>query len=103
MLRLGFLADFLSRPILIGFLNGVAISIFLGQIGKVFGFPMQSHGIIASLIEFVRKVPANALADVGGRVAGNRGDAREQAVAAAMAWPAVGRRGRGRRGEDDGT
>jgi high affinity sulfate transporter 1 len=56
-LRLGFLADFLSRPILVGFLNGVAISIFLGQIGKVFGFPMKSHGIIASFIEFVRKVP----------------------------------------------
>lgn len=61
LLRLGFLADFLSRPILTGFLNGVAISIFLGQIGKVFGFPMQSHGIIASLIEFVRKVPETHL------------------------------------------
>ena len=60
-LRLGFLADFLSRPILIGFLNGVAISIFLGQIGKVFGFPMQSHGIIASLIEFVKKLPQTHL------------------------------------------
>jgi len=56
-LRLGFLADFLSRPILIGFLNGVAISIFLGQIGKVFGFSTESHGILASLIEFVKKLP----------------------------------------------
>jgi high affinity sulfate transporter 1 len=55
-LRLGFLADFLSRPILVGFLNGVAISIFLGQIGKVFGFPMTSHGIIPCLIEFLGKV-----------------------------------------------
>ena len=44
--RLGFLADFLSKPILVGYLNGVAISIFLGQIGKVFGFSMQSRGII---------------------------------------------------------
>jgi high affinity sulfate transporter 1 len=57
LLRLGFLADFLSRPILVGFLNGVAISIFLGQIGKVFGFPMESHGIIASFVEFVGKIP----------------------------------------------
>ena len=99
-LRLGFLADFLSRPILIGFLNGVAISIFLGQIGKVFGFAMQSHGIIASLIEFVRKVPQTHLPTLGGRAAGDRCDAREQAAAAAMARSAVGRRGRGRRGED---
>ena len=60
-LRLGFLADFLSRPILVGFLNGVAISIFLGQIGKVFGFPMESHGIIPSFLEFVRKVPETHL------------------------------------------
>ena len=56
-LRLGVVADFLSRPILIGFLNGVAISIFLGQIGKVFGFSIESHGIIPTFIEFVRKVP----------------------------------------------
>ena len=57
LFRLGFLADFLSRPILSGFLNGVAISIFLGQIGKVFGFQMKSHGIIPSFLEFVKKVP----------------------------------------------
>jgi MFS superfamily sulfate permease-like transporter len=35
--RLGALADFLSKPILVGFLNGIAISIFLGQIGKLLG------------------------------------------------------------------
>jgi MFS superfamily sulfate permease-like transporter len=58
MLRLGFVADFLSRPILVGYLNGVAIYIFLGQIGRVFGFPMSAHGIIPSLVEFVRKLPA---------------------------------------------
>jgi high affinity sulfate transporter 1 len=60
-LRLGFLADFLSRPILIGFLNGVAVSIFLGQIGKVFGFPMESHRIIPGCIEFVGKVSGTHL------------------------------------------
>jgi high affinity sulfate transporter 1 len=54
-LRLGVVADFLSRPILIGFLNGVAISIFLGQIGKVVGFAITAHGIIPTLVEFIRK------------------------------------------------
>src|SRR5512147_2233112 len=39
-LRLGAVADFLSKPILVGFLNGVALSIFLGQIGNVLGFPI---------------------------------------------------------------
>ena len=51
-LRLGFVADFLAKPILVGFLNGVAIHIFLGQIGNVFGFSMKSHGIVPSLLEF---------------------------------------------------
>lgn len=55
-LRLGFLADFLSRPVLTGFLNGVAISIFLGQIGKVLGFPMKAHGIIASFVAIVNNI-----------------------------------------------
>jgi high affinity sulfate transporter 1 len=54
--RLGFFADFLSKPILVGFLNGVGISIFLGQIGKVFGFSMTSHGITPHLVEFAGKV-----------------------------------------------
>jgi len=51
-LRLGGLADFLSRPILIGFLHGIALSILLGQLGKLFGFPIESGGIIPRLIEF---------------------------------------------------
>src|SRR5271166_658380 len=61
LLRLGFVADFLAKPILVGFLNGVAIHIFLGQIGKVFGFPMKSHGIVPSLLEFIQKVPQTHL------------------------------------------
>src|SRR5256885_10472263 len=36
--KLGALADFLSKPILVGFLNGIALSIILGQIGKIFGY-----------------------------------------------------------------
>ncbi len=55
--RLGFVADFLSRPILVGFLNGVALHILLGQISRVFGFPMKSHGIVPSLIELAQKLP----------------------------------------------
>jgi high affinity sulfate transporter 1 len=54
--RLGALADFLSRPILVGFLNGIALSIMLGQIGKVFGYPISAGGIIPRLTEFVSKL-----------------------------------------------
>ena len=55
--RLGALADFLSKPILVGFLNGVAISIFLGQIGKLLGFSVESSGIIPRLLEVFGKIP----------------------------------------------
>lgn len=57
LFRLGFLADFLGKPVLVGFMNGIAISIVLGQIGKVFGFPIVSGRILPRLIEFVSKVP----------------------------------------------
>ena len=54
--KLGALADFLSKPILVGFLNGIALSIILGQIGKVFGYPISAGGIIPRLAEFVSKL-----------------------------------------------
>lgn len=55
-LRLGGLADFLSKPILVGFLNGIALSIMLGQIGKIFGFSITKGGIIPRLVEFIEKL-----------------------------------------------
>jgi high affinity sulfate transporter 1 len=55
-LRLGALADFLSRPILIGFLNGVALSIILGQADKIFGFPVLEGGILPRLTEILGKL-----------------------------------------------
>lgn len=54
--KLGAMADFLSKPILVGFLNGVALSIILGQIGKIFGFSIKAGGIVPRLIEFCSKI-----------------------------------------------
>ena len=56
-LRLGALADFLSRPILVGFLNGIALSIALGQMGKILGFHVEAGGIVPRLLEVVGKLP----------------------------------------------
>jgi high affinity sulfate transporter 1 len=55
-LRLGAMADFLSKPILIGFLNGVAISIVSGQMSKLLGFPIAAKRIIPQLIEIFSKL-----------------------------------------------
>ena len=61
LFRLGFLADFLGKPVLVGFMNGIAISIMIGQIGKVFGFSLQSARVMPRLIEFVSSLGATHL------------------------------------------
>ena len=43
--RLGFLADFLSRTVLVGFLTGVGIQVAIGQVGGMLGIPKQSSGV----------------------------------------------------------
>jgi high affinity sulfate transporter 1 len=55
--RLGAVGDFLSKPILVGFMNGVALSIFQGQIGKICGFPVKAEGMLRWLLEVVSKLP----------------------------------------------
>ena len=55
-LRLGVMADFLSKPILVGFLNGIALSVILGQIGKIFGFAIERGRIVPRLLEFIAKL-----------------------------------------------
>ena len=47
--RLGFIADFLSRTVLIGFLTGVGIQVAAGQVGGLFGVPSGSGGTIRKL------------------------------------------------------
>jgi high affinity sulfate transporter 1 len=44
LVRLGFLADFLSRTVLVGFLSGVGIQVALGQIPGLLGFAAARHG-----------------------------------------------------------
>src|SRR5262249_43805333 len=56
-LRLGGLADFLSKPILVGYLAGIALTIVLGQIGKVTGLTIEASGIARRLLGVIQKVP----------------------------------------------
>ena len=55
-LHLGFLADFLSRSVLMGLLNGVAITIIVGQLGKVFGVNVAGDNVVVQLISFFEQV-----------------------------------------------
>jgi high affinity sulfate transporter 1 len=47
--KLGVLADFLSKPILMGLLNGVAITIIVGQFSKIFGFTFDEKHLLERL------------------------------------------------------
>jgi high affinity sulfate transporter 1 len=55
--RLGLLADLLSKPIRIGFLNAIALTVLVGQLPKIMGIPATSgdlfdqlHHLLQSLI-----------------------------------------------------
>jgi high affinity sulfate transporter 1 len=50
LLRLGFLADFLSRSVLVGFLTGVGIQVAMGQVGGMLGVPSGSGGTIRKFL-----------------------------------------------------
>jgi high affinity sulfate transporter 1 len=54
--RLGFLTNFLARPILTGYLNGIAISIIAGQLGTLFGFSLAPAGFFRLLWQFLSKL-----------------------------------------------
>ena len=45
VLRLGILTELLSKPIRIGSLNGIALTIFVGQLPKLFGFSVHAEGV----------------------------------------------------------
>jgi high affinity sulfate transporter 1 len=53
--RLGFLANFLSRTVLIGFLTGVGIQVAIGQVGGMLGVPTQ-HVSSGALAGDIRKL-----------------------------------------------
>jgi SulP family sulfate permease len=47
--RLGFLANLLSRPVLIGYMTGIAILMIVSQLGKVTGIEVEGDSVVASL------------------------------------------------------
>jgi sulfate permease, SulP family len=56
--KLGFLADFLSRTVLVGFLTGVGIQVGIAMLGGMLGVNVISHGTLGQLWEVVRGAPA---------------------------------------------
>ena len=51
--KLGFIADLLSKPTQIGYMNGLALTILVGQLPKLFGFSVDANGLIDEARKFV--------------------------------------------------
>jgi high affinity sulfate transporter 1 len=56
MIGFGFIANFLSRPVLMGFLSGVALDLLVGQLDRLTAVPIASGGLVRPLLEFIRKL-----------------------------------------------
>jgi high affinity sulfate transporter 1 len=56
ILRLGFMADFLSRSVLIGFLTGVGIQVALGEIAGMLGLEGGGHGTLSKVWNDFRQI-----------------------------------------------
>jgi high affinity sulfate transporter 1 len=51
--KLGFVADLLSKPTQIGYMNGLALTILIGQLPKLFGFSVEANGLLDETHAFV--------------------------------------------------
>jgi high affinity sulfate transporter 1 len=54
--RLGFLADFMSRTVLVGFLSGVGIQVAVGEISGMLGLPGGGHDTIHKVLTDLRQI-----------------------------------------------
>ena len=57
LLRLGFLAYFLSHPVISGFISGSAVLIAIGQLKYLFGIKLASGNVMTTLIGLVQGLP----------------------------------------------
>ena len=57
LLKFGFIADFLSRTVLVGFLTGVGFQVGISVLGQMLGIPTTSHKTLVQLYEVCRSLP----------------------------------------------
>lgn len=57
LLKLGFLADFLSQTVLVGFLTGVGFQVGIAVLGEMLGVPVDSRRTVEQLVQVVRGLP----------------------------------------------
>ena len=95
VMRLGFVTELLSKPIRYGYMNGIALTVLISQLPKLFGFSIDGDGPLRDLVQI-----AEAIAGRQGQLDGVRGRRRhaggDPAAQALQANPRPPDRGRGR-------
>jgi sulfate permease, SulP family len=61
LLRLGFIANFISTPVLVGFKAGIGIVIVMDQVPKILGIHFQKESFLHNLLAIVRDIPEMSL------------------------------------------
>ena len=56
LLRLGFVTELLSKPIRYGYMNGIALTVLISQLPKLFGFSIEEAGPLRDLLNIARSV-----------------------------------------------
>jgi sulfate permease, SulP family len=56
LIRLGWVADYFSQAVLLGYLHGVAVVLVIGQLGKLAGITPEAEGPLPTLADVVRRV-----------------------------------------------
>ena len=54
VVHLGFITELLSKPIRYGYMNGIALTVLIGQLPKLFGFSASGNGVIEEAIAFIQ-------------------------------------------------
>ena len=55
-LRLGWIADYFSRPVLLGYIHGVAVVLVIGQLGKLLGLSIAAKDPLPQLWEVIEEL-----------------------------------------------
>jgi high affinity sulfate transporter 1 len=55
-LRLGWVADYISRPVIVGYIHGVVITVIVSQLGVMLGLEIHAHKTIPQIAEAIRHI-----------------------------------------------
>jgi high affinity sulfate transporter 1 len=56
VMRLGFVTELLSKPIRYGYMNGIALTVLISQLPKLFGFSIDSEGPVRDLLQIAESI-----------------------------------------------